>query len=887
MYGRSPALERWNSREMPLEIGGPGPEIAGRGDRVRSDVESRLPNARYYPQFRPNLPSQLTSTSCLQFNEFQEAYPPKSPSKNRIPLALKFESKNSLTSDGYRDTLFSPSQAKSSLEPPGNTTRPKPSVGYTKHWAISQNDVKVREIDLVYDHESEVSSICHSPGWDDLSGKKSKEKRAKKRKEKEQRERVERERTKFDPKGRPILLPIKQREKEQRKINEKMKNKAHEKPLSRPKKLSKLPPKDNKKIANFRSNSDPLVHYQNVHGREMDSITKLHRGRESDDAEAKTALLPLSPLNISPVLHTTSNQEQKFIGGLKLRKVEEANVQDAIKKIRVRDQRESKIVLPQMLNGSDTRNIEPHVSYHSRFPYIQGPPIRSPRSGDQFFTQMAEIEGNSYEVPVFTEDIPTRASMRGAHPSNINHINNELDKLDKAAEASKPADTRNTSHHEAEDMNVQPLSFNKSGQRLNSSHQLRRQSIHIHDYVKGEFDPSIEFEMAQKSPETPDERVPSSKARGFHGLIQDIKALRSFTENIDYSEPSRKLESTWHKNDSQRRSTPESTINSHSESLSKAERVLGETISTLLVENFVEKRPFSGSTNSIRCIDPGVCIYPSGSTTTPSEEDSTYEELSNITSPIVSRPHSMKDRSPERISTEMPRIPPHPDMPAEDDALSCSVYSNEIYLEDQDRLNTPSSATSEKLSATARLSGTESPITLEERRQESPRRNLISDSYFLPKHVQPSVAWPPNENARNSRGLIRKPPRPKESNRPPDSTGKKIDSSDYLRKARKNISPPNSSPGSPRSLRNKYLAQKIVDPFAKMFVVCCSCKYFHDLPSKVYACMAGPGDVVTEKNLGVSGVMTTSVECPWCGHGMTTTCCAGYAAIVYMKERLH
>jgi len=76
-------------------------------------------------------------------------------------------------------------------------------------------------------------------------------------------------------------------------------------------------------------------------------------------------------------------------------------------------------------------------------------------------------------------------------------------------------------------------------------------------------------------------------------------------------------------------------------------------------------------------------------------------------------------------------------------------------------------------------------------------------------------------------------------------------------------------------------------PVAKMLVECCSCKFFHDMPSRVYECMATPDAVVTDRHLGVSGAITTSVKCPWCSHNMSVQCCAGYAALVYLKERLH
>lgn len=73
----------------------------------------------------------------------------------------------------------------------------------------------------------------------------------------------------------------------------------------------------------------------------------------------------------------------------------------------------------------------------------------------------------------------------------------------------------------------------------------------------------------------------------------------------------------------------------------------------------------------------------------------------------------------------------------------------------------------------------------------------------------------------------------------------------------------------------------------KMFVECCSCKFYHDMPSKLYECMAKPDKVVEDRALGISGAITTMVKCPWCQHNMSTSCCAGYMAVVVLKERLH
>ncbi|CAM1504574.1 Fc.00g021650.m01.CDS01 [Cosmosporella sp. VM-42] len=79
------------------------------------------------------------------------------------------------------------------------------------------------------------------------------------------------------------------------------------------------------------------------------------------------------------------------------------------------------------------------------------------------------------------------------------------------------------------------------------------------------------------------------------------------------------------------------------------------------------------------------------------------------------------------------------------------------------------------------------------------------------------------------------------------------------------------------------------EPIAKMFVECCACKYYHDMPSKLYEAMANPEAVLNSaENLGsFMGKVSMTVRCPWCKHEMSTKCCAGFAAMVYIKERLH
>lgn len=133
-----------------------------------------------------------------------------------------------------------------------------------------------------------------------------------------------------------------------------------------------------------------------------------------------------------------------------------------------------------------------------------------------------------------------------------------------------------------------------------------------------------------------------------------------------------------------------------------------------------------------------------------------------------------------------------------------------------------------------------------------------------------------------------------------DSAGAMSAGAAYLQEARRSAppssralrpgySPKNSyqSPSSSRSALGLPEPPKGSEPLAKMLVQCCNCQFFHDMPSRVYECMAKPDSIVEDKLLGVSAAITTTVKCPWCAHGMTTQCCAGYAAVVFLKEKMH
>lgn len=214
-----------------------------------------------------------------------------------------------------------------------------------------------------------------------------------------------------------------------------------------------------------------------------------------------------------------------------------------------------------------------------------------------------------------------------------------------------------------------------------------------------------------------------------------------------------------------------------------------------------------------------------------------------------------------------------------------------------------------------------------------------SDTSFLP--TLPHQALTPRANGRPAQALLlpgsagseveQRPPSSHARTESPDSFAAQPSSkaSTYLQAARKaapssSPRPPHSKTGSTTSLpaANTSLAgprsfalsaptnpklpsssstvtvpsplsaqsgstDKLGKPIAKMLVECCHCKFYQDMPSRVYEAMARPDDIVKDKRLGVSGQVTTCVKCPWCSHNMSTICCAGYAAVVYLREKLH
>lgn len=190
------------------------------------------------------------------------------------------------------------------------------------------------------------------------------------------------------------------------------------------------------------------------------------------------------------------------------------------------------------------------------------------------------------------------------------------------------------------------------------------------------------------------------------------------------------------------------------------------------------------------------------------------------------------------------------------------------------------------------LTSTGTPIAWKHRPQQM-RETAAFSSVSLPNSPPPEL----ESEARIPRRSALKLPR-NNSSTSQESLSMPSSGAAYLQEARKAaplphvsasraLRPAYSQKPSVPHLRNSQSSERKGDPIAKVLVQCCNCQFFHDMPSAVYECMAKPDSIVEDKRLGVSAAISTTVKCPWCAHGMTTHCCAGYTAIVILKEKLH
>jgi len=282
---------------------------------------------------------------------------------------------------------------------------------------------------------------------------------------------------------------------------------------------------------------------------------------------------------------------------------------------------------------------------------------------------------------------------------------------------------------------------------------------------------------------------------------------------------------------------------------------------------------------------------------TDSSEEHSHDEYSNITTPTASIPHSEKDYfvptpAQDFVFKKMTGVPnglKPPNSPANTSSQVRPFSLPEPSVPSDPSISNHSRNTSTSTTELSRQPSLSCSVSNQELNAQQ------ADLSFLPALKHQALTKPLSKDKPDIKGkdkqIIPKPGTLLKSSplaAPPAPTVTKPTSpvspvsSQYLHQARLSMpkqpsrlsSTLSPTPGGP-------------DPIAKMFVICCSCKYFHDLPSKIYECMAKAESVVEDKDLGVRGVVSTSVRCPWCGHGMRSACCAGWAAVVVLRERLH
>lgn len=111
--------------------------------------------------------------------------------------------------------------------------------------------------------------------------------------------------------------------------------------------------------------------------------------------------------------------------------------------------------------------------------------------------------------------------------------------------------------------------------------------------------------------------------------------------------------------------------------------------------------------------------------------------------------------------------------------------------------------------------------------------------------------------------------------------------------------PPGASPLSkPPTSRSHLADDQVGDTLDKVLVQCCSCRYYHDMPSGMHERMRLHGEA--KRSLGTKTPIITAytpkapekpstlaVRCPWCRHEMGIKCCSGFVATVHLKKKLH
>lgn len=749
--------------------------------------------------------------------------------------------------------------------------------------------------------DSDTSSICHSPSWDDISGRKGRnEKREKKRREKEL-------------------------EKEQ--INKMLNTKT----ALKPKKLSKMPPNYKPQaIDNSGNKPEPTKNSPSFQSRVNVNLPtlKVTSPRKSDDPGKKPQIACNTASTTNLPQKSEHQQSKGFIGGLKLRRVEEAGVQETIRQIKSKINKDEDRLLQQQKYDvpQDTRHRI--VGSASRSPVRQWSEWYS-KQQDKSPVHQSIASGSSYRGTGIASDyfnLPRNINSQREQPTSRVHLDSNLRRPIRDSKlAVMPTKSKTTS-----------LVCNQmNGYDIHSGNaQCQKSQAFNYNSDFGEQENNKNFHKSDSSMPTPDinfeascEKNPVYRRRPerITHPISNISTLRPVTEKPlkkacktsgDISRFSDKnIESIPH----QEPSFPFPSSISNPEIVYTAFRRDSTSSYSDIILDYAdfhndsasaENSPTSGKATNEWCDKGSVpsvmdtiqqikrsfdssesrSRFSQAKSADFSEEYSLRDDYSNITTPTESRPNSSNDVTSEKLTQAMGQIK----LESYKESDSQEEKAIKLRSEEQGDVSKPHINVEIQTKNSYQAETRSNPVMPLRIIKEKDHRDLSRS----PREQDTSTCTadnhqtsPRNSNEMNDervplRGLIK---RPKEVSKSQNSKIKSEESSysQYLQEARLRITSDMAPPQRSRPIRDISSSRQRSEPFAKMFVICCSCKFFHDMPSKLYACMAKPDDLVTEENLGVSGLMTTSVKCPWCGHCMRTSCCAGYAAVVFMKERLH
>ncbi|RDW61271.1 uncharacterized protein DSM5745_10769 [Aspergillus mulundensis] len=179
-----------------------------------------------------------------------------------------------------------------------------------------------------------------------------------------------------------------------------------------------------------------------------------------------------------------------------------------------------------------------------------------------------------------------------------------------------------------------------------------------------------------------------------------------------------------------------------------------------------------------------------------------------------------------------------------------------------------------------------------------------------------SPTVPPKSPKRNSRALSRSPDLKLDGRPPPSQSKDENSESDYntadeIASIRSRVSDgevvtAKSKGESKKAPKKRNLGQLV----PKLFVICCQCKFWHDMPSEVYAGLAvsDPLSAALDQELATwdqnslanrllpsmnapkfqhADIQSGPVKCCWCEHPMSKGCCQGWSTLVQMRKRHH